>query len=49
MKNDPEVDVEDLEPVSDCCDAPMTGAMIDLSICPQCKEWTEVVYIADEE
>ena len=36
------------DPVSECCSAPMTGAMIDISVCPDCKEWCEVVDLNDD-
>jgi len=28
--------------MSDCCGAPMTGEMIDVGICPECKEHCDV-------
>jgi hypothetical protein len=35
--------------VSSCCCAPMDGAMIDISVCPDCKEWCEVVDLNEDE
>jgi len=32
-----------LEPISECCGAPMTGHMVDVGLCPECKEHCEVV------
>ena len=37
------------ERVSECCSAAMTGAMIDISVCPECKEWCEIVDLNDQE
>ena len=37
------------ELVSNCCTAPMHGAMLDMEMCPDCYEHCEVIDLDEEE
>lgn len=37
------------EYISNCCGATMRGAMIDMEVCPECREHCEVILEGDEE